>query len=418
MVKILDTRLVKISEIIIDQGINPRSVTRQDKVAEYIDRLSYSQAPAVKVAPMGDGRYLLIDGNHRLQAYQKTNADEILADILNVDGMDTLRMDILALSFNLDHGLCVEPEMLRNKARFYSTMGLSIKEIIGIIKRPERTIRHWTEDARKEKKDEKAKVIRELEDEGESIRGIANKVGLPKRTVERHLARQKACPVSATIAKTGHAVSTDIKEISKPSLNNDIKQLMDILNSNFIPTLSSFLGMLSGMDLKITAAAKDNTVDKDVLNALLSAIDKNSQSFKLIQELQVKMALTSNSSAKAIDETFDPVKELYKWYKEDLFDTNIIVDLKSCENAIKSIVLQVLPRHNDSKQAIKEIKRVYTYYLGVNAKAFPSMYHRVFIGDRSITTLSKFYVLVKDIMESESNMPIVPDSHFRQMNAH
>lgn len=128
--EIKSIRNIPIEKISFDQGIYPRASTNQEMVAAYADRLESTSPPPVKVAEYGDGRYLLLDGNHRVEACRKAGRKETEAEVIDADTRDIVRMGILAWSYNMDNrGVFITPDEVEKNVCRYFEAGLSIKDL-------------------------------------------------------------------------------------------------------------------------------------------------------------------------------------------------------------------------------------------------------------------------------------------------
>lgn len=104
--KVLETKIVPINSVIIDQGIYPRSCDNKDRIDMFKEMFEEGHAvDAIRVARQEDGTLSLVDGNHRYKGAQKAGAAEISVDILDIDAADTKEMIKWAGVYNCFHGM-------------------------------------------------------------------------------------------------------------------------------------------------------------------------------------------------------------------------------------------------------------------------------------------------------------------------
>ena len=108
-------RPVNLSDIVRDKNVQVRvEGLDKDKVEEYRIRLeSGSEAPAIDVFPIENGKYLLAAGFHRVEAYRLAGRTSISANVHHGDIRDARE---LAEQDNLNHGL---PYTLADKRNIF-----------------------------------------------------------------------------------------------------------------------------------------------------------------------------------------------------------------------------------------------------------------------------------------------------------
>ncbi len=96
------TPLVKLSDITVDNDLQPRAFIKSDVVDEYAEAMQQGDCfPAIILFKDGDINWLA-DGYHRFYAARKAGLDELSAEFRTGTKLDALRH---ALSANVTHGL-------------------------------------------------------------------------------------------------------------------------------------------------------------------------------------------------------------------------------------------------------------------------------------------------------------------------
>lgn len=110
---------IRVSEIVLDSGIQVRSKIRNSTVAEYSEAMrAGAEFPPIIVFHDGN-RYLCADGFHRTLAAARIERDTIKADVRQGSKQDALKF---ALSANVAHGL------RRTNADKRQSVGLALTE--------------------------------------------------------------------------------------------------------------------------------------------------------------------------------------------------------------------------------------------------------------------------------------------------
>jgi len=179
---------VKVSEIIIPQGLLPRVLTGtvEEVVQRYKEALSMGEEfPPVKVWKRQEG-YWLIDGVHRYHAYKLLGREEIPAVL--VECRDELHFRVIAIQENIKHGLPLSVDEVRENARILYQSGLKdVEELARILRRSRSSVYAYVQDLIEEEKEALRKRVLELRDSGLKIKEIADKTGLSERHIIRLL---------------------------------------------------------------------------------------------------------------------------------------------------------------------------------------------------------------------------------------
>ena len=130
--------ILKVSEIVKDETLYPRIFQKWQKAYEYSEALKQMEAdgnkeefPPIVVAKIS-GKYVLIDGWHRLEAYKLAKKNYIKAIITDVKGQKNLYL--LAVKLNAKHGI---PFSVTDKTKIITDMdklGFSREEISGVLR--------------------------------------------------------------------------------------------------------------------------------------------------------------------------------------------------------------------------------------------------------------------------------------------
>jgi len=217
----VEEKLIPVEKVSVgSEEMYPRSGIDQDKVIEYYERLEFTEPPPVKAAPLGDGRYLLIDGNHRLSALRKAKREAVMAEVLDANGHDEGRMVALALYYNSGNAIHLNVEEIKRIVRvLYGEFSYSVDSLAGLTSRRPRTIYDWTKDIREERRKEQEERVKELKEEGKTQEEISGIAGIPQRTVSDILNRSLAdCAKTAKSAKNELDVSPDYNPVADPDL--------------------------------------------------------------------------------------------------------------------------------------------------------------------------------------------------------
>jgi len=216
-----EEKLIPVEKVAVGpEEMYPRSGIDRDKVSEYFERLQFSEPPPIKAAPLGDGSYLLVDGNHRLSAIRKAKREAVMAEILNANGHDEGRMVALALYYNSGNALHLNVEEIKRIVHvLYSEFSYSVDRLATLTSRCPRTIYNWTRDIRHEKRKDQEESVKKLKEEGKTQEEISDITGIPQRTVSDILNRPLAdCAKTAKSTENELEVSPDYNPVADPDL--------------------------------------------------------------------------------------------------------------------------------------------------------------------------------------------------------
>jgi len=273
---------ISINKITQSQGIYPRFNTDFDRVNMFVELMEAGEKfPPVKVTKHGDS-YVLLDGNHRLEARKKIGKEKIPADIF-----DTPKQlwRLAAARFNGKGSLPLKGEEFKRVI----VSAWTIDEIHDTYKIAhelgcsDRYVRKVLQPIRDEEKAKLEKQIKEMRDKGVSQREVAKKVGVSDRTVgkiEKMANKQDAnlrnlVPLVRTVHgdipnNVHHINEKGTEEIGSSEMNNETKATADR-----VLTKTSVQAMNTGKSLDRPAQKKEAEAEalKDPDAFPLSALD-------------------------------------------------------------------------------------------------------------------------------------------------
>ncbi|MEW6698747.1 MAG: helix-turn-helix domain-containing protein, partial [Bacillota bacterium] len=170
---------MKISEIIIDENIYPRTSLCVETVERYLEAIeSGVKLPEIIITP--DNR--LLDGRHRLEAHKLAGVDEV--EVIVKESEDP---DVDSVICNLKHGRPLAKEEIKAAARrWYGKM--PVQQIAETLKVTRQTVQNWVADLVKEKEETREKIREkalEMRAEGLTQEEVAEKLGVPRQTISR-----------------------------------------------------------------------------------------------------------------------------------------------------------------------------------------------------------------------------------------
>ncbi len=176
---------LEIKDLTIPQGLLPRVLTGtvEEKVEEYKEMLLQGvEFDPITVWKRPDGQYWIVDGVHRTEAHKRAGRTTIKAKIVELK--DELEYRIEAIKANLKHGLPLQKEEKILLAQTLYKLGVQAGELKKLFGVAERTLYYWLESVKQQEKSELKKKALELKEQGMSLREIADRLGVPKSTVE------------------------------------------------------------------------------------------------------------------------------------------------------------------------------------------------------------------------------------------
>lgn len=393
--EIKSIRNIPIEKISFDQGIYPRASTNQEMVAAYADRLESTSPPPVKVAEYGDGRYLLLDGNHRVEACRKAGRKETEAEVIDADTRDIVRMGILAWSYNMDNrGVFITPDEVEKNVCRYFEAGLSIKDLSELSQRTERTIERWTKAIRKKKTEEKEQKVLELRREGKTQEEIEKATGVPQRTVSRIEKRSLAKnDILSETAKTPFITELDSAILS---LNREIDSL--------IPGFKKIMEMIGTLPELMERAKKEN---EKAISAALSGFALLRKDSRINETLPLFLSSLDMIRSVSEESGLSPEERLEKWYIE--IRKHEIFDGSTCKGAIKELVSRL--RREKVVNIDDEIRKTYELYLDLDVTLLLNIDEKRILNTdhhRTFTTFARYFDVFRRVRQRKLGFPSLP----------
>ena len=170
---------MKISDIIVDESIYPRSAVDPETIERYREALE----SGVKLPPlvlMPDNR--LIDGRHRLEAHRLLGAETVEAEV-----EEPADPDARAVELNLRHGRPLSKAELREAARrWYGKK--TVTEIAGLLGVTRQTVQNWVADLAAEREETRAEVREQalrMRAEGMTQEEVAERLGVTQQAISK-----------------------------------------------------------------------------------------------------------------------------------------------------------------------------------------------------------------------------------------
>ena len=217
---------ILINKIIQDQGIYPRFNTDTERVNLFSELLDCgTNLGPVKLVREG-GFYMLLDGNHRLEAFRLKGRKKISAHIMQVEKR---HWRLWAARFNnVSSKPLSRKELHKTICDAWEIDGIrDTLEIAHELGCSERYVRGVLQPLRQGEKEKLKKKVLELRKEGLSEREIARKIGQPKTTVHRVV--QNGTVPFWTTPKTGGQPQNNDETLAK---GNNITPEPEIPNTS------------------------------------------------------------------------------------------------------------------------------------------------------------------------------------------
>ena len=189
-----DTTRIKISAIVFDQTIYPRLTPDISLIQKYRDAVD--KLPPIVI----DRKNRLIDGYHRWQALIAEGIEEIDTILFEGDNDRDCMMESIRL--NATHGKQLSQTEKKELARKMYLQNVEETQIQGILSVSERTLRNYLRDVKEEQVSKRDQGIKELWENGTSIRRIAEIMGLSKTRVDEIVSS------FGKVAETGQLIPT------------------------------------------------------------------------------------------------------------------------------------------------------------------------------------------------------------------
>lgn len=133
---------LNVDEVILDKDLYPRKEIYWMITYKYVQNMEAGAVfPPITVAYL-NGKYVIVDGMHRLSANRKLKRADIDAEVYT--GWDRKRIYLEALKRNTVHGQALSPYELRVAAQKLMEMKLSKADISKVIQVPLDNLDHFT----------------------------------------------------------------------------------------------------------------------------------------------------------------------------------------------------------------------------------------------------------------------------------
>lgn len=129
------SRLLKLSEIHVDERLYPRMQVDHITVARYINAMkSGASFPPIKVAKNSQGVNVLIDGRHRMASAEGCKETHIQTEI--IEGLSDREIFLEAVKANVEHGKQFSTQEVTQIAITMQDMNMDLNQISEIIRLP------------------------------------------------------------------------------------------------------------------------------------------------------------------------------------------------------------------------------------------------------------------------------------------
>lgn len=188
---------IKLTEIVFDQSIYPRSNYNENTVDDYVTAMNLGAVfPPLLVQSVQNGqgnKYVIIDGVHRFHAYKKLGAEQVEVSLLwdKTANLETDRLSLLLISAekNTDHGDRLSNKDKQVVARIIAKADpekqITEKDISDKLKVARQSVNNWISDIRASQNASRESVISRLSALGFTQEAIAGKVGIDQSVVSR-----------------------------------------------------------------------------------------------------------------------------------------------------------------------------------------------------------------------------------------
>jgi DNA-binding CsgD family transcriptional regulator len=185
--------LVKIEDIFLDNSIYPRGSVDHKRVSMFEENMrdGFEFDPIqIQEHPELPGKYRILDGAHRFQAYKGIGAKDVPAEVIKLNGGDPL----LYAAQKAIGPRQLNDEEARDTARraFQNNSRLTSKEISIAIGRSRQTVDSYIADLRATNQVQIDSKIFRMTKLGIPHERIANILLIPRKTVNNHLAKMPA----------------------------------------------------------------------------------------------------------------------------------------------------------------------------------------------------------------------------------
>ena len=199
---------IKISDIVLDSRIYPRSSIDHKRVAMFEENMrdGFEFEPIhLEVHPDEPGKYHILDGAHRFHAYKGIGKKEVPAEIIKLNGIDPL---MYAAQKAIGPKQLKEEEAKDTARRLYqNNPKLSSMEIGKAVGRSSRMVNIYISDLRAAVREDIEQKIFRMKRLGIPLERIVKRFSIPQATISRYLSKKEIFPkwINSDL-KTGFAV--------------------------------------------------------------------------------------------------------------------------------------------------------------------------------------------------------------------
>ena len=175
---------VSLNKISQDQGVYPRFNTDFKRVDLFVELMEAGDRfPPVKITKNGDG-YILLDGNHRLEARKRLGKEKIPADVFDIPRR---LWRLSAARFNGKSPMPLKSEEFK-KVILNAWEIDKIQDTYEIARElgcSDRYVRKILQPIRKREREEREDKVRKMRNEGVSQREVSQRLDIPRKTIYR-----------------------------------------------------------------------------------------------------------------------------------------------------------------------------------------------------------------------------------------
>jgi len=208
-------RTIPIAQIFLDEEIYPRTGVNPRRVSMFAENMrdGFKVDPIdVQRDPKGGDKFRILDGAHRLHAYNEIGATEIPVHIVNLDGLDPL----LYAAKKAIGPLQLSEEEAKTTARraYENNPRLTSFEIGRAIGRSRQAVDTYIADLRATTVMEMDLIFFRVHRLGIPQDRIAKRLGVPQRTLSDHLAKMPSSLWFGPLRWRGKTIIKDSRHLT------------------------------------------------------------------------------------------------------------------------------------------------------------------------------------------------------------
>lgn len=213
----LEVKTVKISDIEVDPTVYPRKAgADSQRIARYAACMRDGEEfERIQVEPARDGKYRLLDGLHRIKALKEIGAEEVNVIVIGLEGESALLYAARQNRFGKDLTDADAEDVA--KRTFQENPRVTNKEIAEATGRSQSTVSGYLSDLRARHELAQDLKIFKMGLLGIPQERIAQRLGLPRTTIEEHLTKSSELKKSANgQLKHGFSSNTIAEKLGWP----------------------------------------------------------------------------------------------------------------------------------------------------------------------------------------------------------